>query len=379
MGIERGELTMHGALRTVRKPCGGETSAERERKPRLRLWPNGQFSLSYAFRTEADEATPESEWGFLGGSTRGPERSGLPPNLVSTAKSSQEPKTGSGRVSKKYGLGGITRYGAKMVRSGANLLERLYPLDEIAFVTLTVPAMEREQRVRMAKGWGDAMRQTVQWLTRRLQRAGQAPLVVGVTELQTGRAQRYSQAYLHAHIVIPSRVAGSRTWAIVADDLRSFWGDLIERKAELTLDCNPRIEMKAVKKSAEGYLGKYMTKGMGEMSSIVEDLGEECIPGQHWFMSATLRAMVKKTSVQSFAWGEYLQMILDYCLEKAIDLPGLWHRVVVDVGGREITVAWCGYLSDEVRRVLGLPLLDRSSIITINRDLRGLGTPCLSG
>ena len=365
-----GKRTACGRPGCLRERLGGEVSFQRMRQPKLTLWPNGQFSLSYVYRTDSAPVLENDEWRFIRGVGYRRSASGPPPNLVSAAKSSQTEDGSKVSSRKKYGLKGITRFGTKMVRSGASLLQRKFGKDDLVFLTLTVPVLSRDERGALAREWGDVMRQVIQRLCRLLERAGQPQEVVSVTELQTARLSKYSQAYLHAHLVLPARQRFRRGWVIDVSEFRTWWSSLIERKIGRQLETLPRIETKLVRKSAEGYLGKYMSKGNESMEGIVEDLGEDAVPGQQWNMSAALRKKVKTATVKSFAYGELVQMHVDIMVSTGEQLPGYWRRIEIDLGGRVVTTAWTGAISDSTRILLDLPTVDKEGIISDNRDSR---------
>ena len=130
----------------------------------------------------------------------------------------------------------------------------------------------------------------------------------------------------------------------------------------------PRIEAKVLRKSAGKYISKYLTKGSGDMESIVADLGESAVPGQQWGMSGPMRDMVKAACTEGFRLGAWLQTLADEIVGGG-DVPGYWALIRVDVGGRELTVGWAGSIPDENREELLLPTIDSQGIISINRDL----------
>lgn len=354
---------------TLRNALGGESTKERKRKPFLTLFPNGQFSLSYKYSTDSESTSEDEEWKCVhGGVTRGPQRSAPDPNLVSTRESSQT-ESGRAKSTAKYGLKGISRYGCKMVRSAAWMLQKEYGRLGLTFMTLTVPALPHEERRLVALKWGEIMRQVVQKLSRLLQRAGQPKVVVSVTELQSARLKRYAQAYLHAHIVFPARARGSKDWVCDVSEFRTWYKALLERVIGRELSALPRVETKLVRKSVEGYLGKYMTKGSEGMQGIIDDVGEDCVPGQQWNMSSLMRSLVKSQTVKSWEYGDLMQYHIERLVAGDKDIPAYLKRVEIDIGGRVITTAWVGNLGESCRCDLGLPGVDRCVKISVNRDL----------
>jgi hypothetical protein len=59
-------------------------------------------------------------------------------------------------------------------------------------------------------------------------------------------------------------------------------------------DINPRVEVKAVKKSAEGYLGKYMSKGGKDVKRFTEENPVRTdLPTHWWHCTKELRQIIK--------------------------------------------------------------------------------------
>lgn len=339
----------------LRRKLGGESSRQRKRNPFLTLWPNGQFSLSYKFRTDAEATSEVDEWKYVhGGVIRGAKRSVPDPNLVSTVKFSQTGSRG-GRKSAKYGLKGISRLGVKMVRSSAYLLQRKYGRKGLTFLTLTVPSLSAHERRAVALAWGDIMRQTMQRLSRLLVRSQQPPLAIAVTELQSSRLKRTGKAYLHVHAVLPSRHRCGRHWVVEVSSFRLWWKRLLESKIGRELERLPRVETKVVRKSVEGYLGKYMTKGNESMQGIVEDLGEDCVPGQQWHTTKPMRDWVRAATVASWNYGDLMQYKVDLHVAGVDEIKAYLSRIEINIGGRILTTAWVGNLSESERFRLGLP------------------------
>lgn len=70
--------------------------------------------------------------------------------------------------------------------------------------------------------------------------------------------------------------------------------------------------LKQVRKSAEGYLGKYMTKGSDGAAKLVEWYGEAVLPGQWWFMSKAMRDEVKRARFKGHNAGHLLEEFINH-------------------------------------------------------------------
>jgi hypothetical protein len=208
---------------------------------------------------------------------------------------------------KRKGLNGITGYGSKMVRSGCYLLQQTWGKDRLGFLTLTLPD-NRDYLHILSMGWAELVRKFDQELTRELERKGAPTHYIQVTEVQEKRSRATGMVIPHLHLVYVAwdgknyRDDGKRdyylsynwlqqTWQRVLENSLGTWKALIEGSK---LD-KARISIETIKKSVEGYLGKYMTKGKKALQKLIKDgfaLGD--IPCHWWGCNREMRAMVKE-------------------------------------------------------------------------------------
>lgn len=361
---------------TLRRELGTYQRSAADVKPIGRIWPNGEFTLGFGVREE--EGSVAEEWSWTGGH-RGLTEDELDVRLefldgwlevvasvysvsarlasvyltLSDTLNSHKPIE---RV--KYGLKGLTGKGRKMIRSGAYLLEQALGRDDVVMITLTVPTLEREQRIEVARQWGKLTNRLVQYLTRELVRQGRAAAIVGCVEVQTGRLKKYSEGYLHLHLVCPAHSNAGRTWAIDASELRSWWRAAIERVIGVPLPYLPRVETAIVQKSVEAYLAKYLSKGSDEgMEEFVDDLGEDCVPGQWWFCSAHMRDVIRQRTLSGEACGALLESLIEHLLSVG-DGEGFEYIRHVDrlADGKLKTCGWVGRLDPALRSEIELML-----------------------
>lgn len=329
----------------IRARLGGEIRFRRSRVPVGTLWPNGQFSVGYQFRTERDEVRIKDEWAWLPGSAPGG-------NLVSTLKFSQdkiEVPEAAQKKRGKYGLKGITTYGTRMVKNAAFLMEEKFGARGLAFWTLTIPQLGEAERVRVARRWGEIARQTTQWFQRQLTRAGLAGWFVSVTEIQTRRLERSGQAYLHLHAVAPAHVPGQKGFSVDVARARTFFTSLVERIAGVDVDGYARVNAQIVRKSAQNYLGKYMSKGAGDIRKAADDLGEDSVPGQWWSITAWMRARVKSRQVKGERVGAELDLLFHVNLEAEVwEFPGVCFPIILPRGDDFFLAGVYGKISSDV-------------------------------
>jgi hypothetical protein len=329
--------------RTVAKACYGT------------IWPNGNFSVGVGpvgeMAGELEGAEVDNPAGF--GDVEAQRRA------IAALTSSNGPNSHTEESCPvQRGLHGITGQGQQMLRSGCYLLERDYGKADLCFATLTVPTLSKPGRVKLAKNWPELVRQFVQMVQRKLARAGRPTKVVGCVEIQTARLESRGEAYLHLHAVWPSHSnKHGEVWAVKWADLRNWWERALERFSGEKLPHHPRVEVAPVKKSAERYMGKYLSKGSGEvLEQFIEDLGIDSVPPSWWFMSATIRNQIKGEKSNGRNTGTMLDSLIQAAFEDG-DLSAFeWIRhVEVEMSGRLVTIGWCGRLRPDVRDdVLGM-------------------------
>lgn len=196
----------------------------------------------------------------------------------------------------RRGLRGITRHSARMVRNAAYLLESKYPRKRLGFYTFTLPRVSETSDYSAGKEWAEIVRIFLQSVTRLLAAAGLPTSYVGCTEIQGGRYTRYGGLPLHLHIVLVGRRSVSGPWAIHSDQWRALWRRAVVGKCPEFSGSSfaASVDTTVIKESAQGYLGKYMSKGgecLGRM--LAEDPGlAEFMPKSWGHCSLKLRRAV---------------------------------------------------------------------------------------
>lgn len=214
----------------------------------------------------------------------------LLPNLVNPAKFTQSSR-------KPYGQGGITTYGKRMVASAATILEREWGKRCTGFGTLTLPPMSAQQEIDVCMNWSKLVNRFFEELRRHQRRHGVDERYVHVTEIQEKRWTQTGSLGLHIHFLYKARkYPHSKGWAISANWCRDTWRRILANSLGMSaLEVpQPRCELSLVKKSAAGYLGKYMSKGGKVLADIKEEKGFDCVlPRQWWGLCNFLRADIK--------------------------------------------------------------------------------------
>jgi hypothetical protein len=342
--------------------------------PAAKVWPNGEFTLGYAWDGEgikpADELwLPEVDLSLspnelderleamhelLDEVTAAYSVSGrLAWRLLtlSNAPNSHEPTE-----SVKYGLHGLTGTGAKMLRSACFLMEEKFGKEDVTMATFTVPRLSQAERVLVAQGWGVLTNRLVQYLKRELVEQGRPPLICGCVEIQSSRLESRAEGYLHLHLIWPAHSNNGRRWAVKAENARAWWKAALERIIGRDLPCLPRIETAIVETSVEHYMGKYLSKGSDDcLGQFVADLGYESVPGQWWFASAEMKRWVKENTLGGRNLGALLESYIEHTVTLGTGASFQWLRHVdLPLDGRLITVGYVGRLSRETKAELDL-------------------------
>ena len=118
------------------------------------------------------------------------------------------------------------------------------------------------------------------------------------------------------------------------------------------------MDTQQVKKSAAGYLAKYMSKGSAEIEKMADDCGWEAIPSQWWNMTGPLRALVKKYTRSGGAVGRVLDMVVGYVFHTG-DMEGVevLSECTMELDGRTVGVGWRGRVTQALRKDL-IKLID---------------------
>lgn len=333
----------------LRQTLGGYCGRTEDKRNYGRIWPNGNFSHGLgpvgqrALEQEDDDPLPQARYGAAGAISEA-----IAALTSSNAINSHTQCEGH----LKRGIKGITPLGQQMLRSACYLLERDYGISDLCFATLTVPALPPGARYLLAVNWPELVRQFQQFVSRRLLAAGRPIKVVGCTEIQSGRLQSRSEGYLHLHAVWPSHSnAAGRLWVVEWSDVRDWWERALERFSCCKLPHHPRVSLEPVRKSAERYMGKYLSKGSGEvLDDFIAAEGEYSVPPSWWFMTSDMRHQVKAETARGPNTGEILYAVIQAALEDGDLSMFEWIRpVMVQFTDRPIHIGWCGRLKAAAR------------------------------
>lgn len=203
------------------------------------------------------------------------------------------------------GKNGITGYGARMTRNGCHLLERHYGKNRLVMVTPTLPE-NNPYFMLWTLDWSEIVRKFIQELQRELRRQNAPDHIIGVTEIHPKRSERLGFGVPHLHLVLVNWDGetfedGKRKYYISSDKFRELFQRVL-RNSAIRLGVYqddvpvplPRVHSETIKKSAEGYLGKYLSKGKESLKKLA-DKGVTDINISHWWhCTKGLRQIIKR-------------------------------------------------------------------------------------
>ena len=259
----------------------------------LLLYPNGEFSLGLST----------------------PVKSHKPPEPSSSRERSGKPQT---------------TYSKKMVRNCVHRLERLYGRRNLAFATYTLPDLNEAEMELLATNWGEVTRQLMQAIGRDQNRMGIVAEQVYVNEIQESRYKESGAIALHIHVVFQSRKTVNESYAISLKRNTQIWNRVVSNVLgrDIEIPFGARIEQ--VKKSAERYMSKYMSKGSSLAQKVADEGKKHLLPKQWWGATLTLRRWVKEnTRLLSDDAKEFIRENYRNFLDNLKESPFSWLYVHV--------------------------------------------------
>lgn len=218
----------------------------------------------------------------------------------------------------------------------------------LSFLTLTLPDISRDEAVKLSDNWAEVVRVFCQRLRRALRAARLPGEIVGVTEVQEKRAALTGVFGLHLHMVFVGRKI-RHSWAVTPLQIREMWKSALEKYLDNPLksyEWRAVENIQAVKKSASGYLGKYMSKGLKSAQKLKALFPDVKFPSTWYMCTNTLRKRVKNTQMR--VSGMLGRVLADMCESGDVDLLAFVKRVDINMSdGSSMPVGWCGRLSTE--------------------------------
>lgn len=164
---------------------------------------------------------------------------------------------------------------------------------------------------------------------------------------------------LHLHFVFVGRKTRYSPWSITCDRMRLLWARAVSG-GEVSKQLNPEawkssVDMQLIRQSVAGYLGKYMSKGVGAIQTIMKANPElvEFLPAHWYFCTEALRRMADRKT----AYGEvHADAIVEMSRSSRPELFFRWMKEVDIVGGRgeKLATVLCYDLTERALDMLGI-------------------------
>lgn len=364
------QTTLAQTKQTRQKPFSKEV--------RAKLYPNGECVI-YKQKKQGMKPVERpsrlgSEWLFLWLNRSAHSYLGMPvawlcamglshlPNFDKRLKPVPPGDSTDDKGRERYGKKGITAYGARRVRCACHLLEQGTGKHRVVFATATIPSLPVEQMATLHERWSQVVDAYRRKLTRLLKQNGLTGEIVTVVEVQEKRYQATGIPVLHIHSAFVGK-AGGRTWVVTPELHDQFWRDSLgialgSEVPKLRSACN----LQRVKKSTEGYLGKYMTKGSKVVAQMIADGFDRWLPKQWWSCSRTLSQRIDEQTRDVTDIAEWLNDVAE------IEGCGIWvyHRDVFleFEDGHKFRIARYGRLNKRITAQIQA-MLSRKKIITM--------------
>lgn len=220
------------------------------------LYPNGEFSLGLSM----------------------PVKSPKPPQPSFSRERSGKPQT---------------TYSKRMVRNCVAKLERDHGRDNLAFDTFTLPELPEEDMAHLRATWGDVAKALMKAIGRDLERAGINPEWVYINEIQLDRYKKSGVIAPHIHVVFQARKSRYHPYAISKERNTEIWNRVLSNALGREVEAPAGARIEKIRKSAERYMAKYMSKGGSLAQELIDGGYREMLPKQWWGASLSLRDWVR--------------------------------------------------------------------------------------
>ena len=218
-----------------------------------------------------------------------------------------------------------TTYSKRMVRNCIARLERLHGKHNLAFATYTLPELPHYEMEILRENWWNVTRQFKQTIERDLERAGIVAEIVYVTEIQEERYEKTGEVVPHIHAVFQSRKSRYHKYAISKERNTEVWNRTISNVLGRRVEIPSGASIEQVKKSAERYMSKYMSKGGKLAKKVSDDSVTNWMPKAWWGATVSLRNWVKaNTKILSEQTKQFIRDNYKSFEQNLADSPFSW-------------------------------------------------------
>lgn len=220
-------------------------------------------------------------------------------------------------------LASMTKRMSRSLRNGAYLLQKQPGgKDVLSFLTLTLPGLSDEGLASCCANWDAMVKRFFDWLRIKCKNNGMDLQHVYCTEIQLKRLENRGEYAPHLHVVYRGRATLKHPWIITPKQARKQWARCIRAFVNEKFDTSALENLRRVKHSAAGYLGKYLSKGHQLIPETDGGNPIQQLKTQWGGMARTLSKDIRK-NIQRFIGkgdgGHIAHSILD-CMDEIISL-----------------------------------------------------------
>lgn len=276
----------------------------------------------------------------------------------------------------RYGRKGITSYGRRMVRNAAWCLARAKSrASKLQMGTITIPSLPESQMKEICVNWAYLHKRFFERCKRRYAGLGFDWDYVAVTEVQPKRWELRREVGLHIHFLFVSYWdKQGNQWALPDSWVRNTWRRLLSNLLGGDTDLpTPNYRRESIRKSAAGYMAKYLSKGGNQVEEVIAEMGEEWLPTRWWSASMALRKTVQTSCLR--CRGDIAEMVLDVCERRPEGCLHYAHDICKDISAytripyanKPLRIGWTGCLTDWFMEYIGMPREDLYYTLTLDK------------
>ena len=307
----------------------------------LRLTYGGRISAGRLKRTNYENHVPgktdEQKYSELVFSVHGFEEALRLRRTLGLSNLSKSQNEGIEPVRAVRGLKGISSRGREAVRSTSQLMEDRYSKGRLSFLTLTIP--EECLSERLLERWEGLVKNLKTWLLYQLRRVGLPQEIVAVVEVQKrSRGVNGELPGLHIHAIFCGRLPG-KPWKLSKHLFQEYWNKALLKASGHVPQSSVSSRVERVRKSASGYLGKYMSKG----AKAISRFKPKYLPKSWYICTLNLRRDIKR--LELYVTGKQATLLYDWLSDGNSLLSFSKLVTLIDERGWTIPVGWYGQVA----------------------------------